>query len=181
MTGLTIVAAVATNGVIGSDNRLLWRLKSALQRFKRITLGKPMIMGRKTFESIGRPLPGRTTIVVTRDPAFRAEGVRVASSPQAALALAQGEAERLGVREIIVAGGGEIYGHFLPLADRLELTEVRLAPQGDTRFPTIEHGAWRETARETHDPGPDDEAAFAFVTYARRKGGQPDAPEPGDA
>ncbi|HRJ68361.1 MAG TPA: dihydrofolate reductase [Beijerinckiaceae bacterium] len=167
MTTLVMVAAVARNGAIGRDNRLLWRLKSDLQRFKRITLGKPMIMGRKTYDSIGRPLPGRTTIVVTRDPAFAAAGVMVAASPEAALHLARQEAEKLGVPDVIIAGGGEIYTRFLPIADRLEITEVDLAPVADAYFPPLDPTLWKVAAREAHAPGPGDETAFTFVTYVR--------------
>jgi dihydrofolate reductase len=133
-----------------------------MRRFKAITLGKPMVMGRKTFDSIGRPLPGRRTIVVTRDPAWSADGVETAPSLEAALALASsGEPE-----EIVVAGGGEIYAQALPLADRMRLTWVEADPQGDAVFPAFDAADWRETARERH-PAEDGRPAFAFVDYVR--------------
>lgn len=162
---IVLVAAVALNGVIGRDNRLLWRLKSDMAHFKRLTLGKPMIMGRKTLQSIGRPLPGRTTIVVTRDPGFSMPGVVVAATPDIALALAREEAVRLGASEIIIAGGGEIYAHFLPIADRLEVTRVALSPDGDAFFPAIDPLCWQIEARDAHHAGPNDEAAFEFLTF----------------
>jgi dihydrofolate reductase len=165
---IAIVVAVARNGVIGADNRLLWRLKTDLQHFRRLTIGKPVVMGRKTFESIGRPLPGRDNIVVTRDRAFAAEGILVVHTLEEALALGRKCADARGAPDVMVAGGGEIYRQALPLADRLHVTEVDLAPEGDTLFPAINTTLWRETARETHQKGPDDEAAFAFVDYLRR-------------
>ncbi|MBX9741320.1 MAG: dihydrofolate reductase [Beijerinckiaceae bacterium] len=169
---IVLVAAVARNGVIGGDNRLLWKLSSDMRRFKALTMGKPMVMGRKTFESIGRPLPGRETIVVTRDPAYYRAGVVVANDLDAALAAAVDAARRLEADEIVVAGGGEIYRQAMDLADRIELTEVDLAPAGDTYFPAIDPGVWIETKRDAH-PGQGsggqagDQADFAFVTYGR--------------
>lgn len=159
---IVVVAAVARNHVIGSAGDLPWRLPADLRRFKAITLGKPMIMGRKTFESIGRPLPGRRTVVVTRDARWCAEGVETAPSLQAALALAaQSDPE-----EIVIAGGGEIYAQALPLADRLRLTWVEAEPDGDARFPAFDRSAWREVAREDH-PSAEGRPAFAFVDYVR--------------
>jgi dihydrofolate reductase len=165
---LLIVAAVARNGVIGAENRLLWRLPSDLRRFKALTLGKPLVMGRKTFESIGRPLPGRETIVLTRHAGFRAEGAFVVHSLDAALALAAERAEALGADAVIIAGGAEIYGKTIDRADRLAITEVALAPEGDARFPRIDPGDWREARREPGVRGPKDGADFAFVDYERR-------------
>lgn len=162
-----LVAAVARNGVIGNGNALPWRLSSDLKRFKALTLGKPMIMGRKTFESIGKPLPGRETIVVTRDGGFRPEGVRVAASIAGALDLARERAQAMGAQAIIIAGGGEIYAQTIALADRLEITHVELEAAGDARFPAIDGTVWREAGREVHPAGPLDEAAFAFVGYER--------------
>jgi len=166
---LLIVAAVARNGVIGANNRLLWRLSSDLKRFKALTMGKPLLMGRKTFESIGRALPGRETIVVTRDAAFVRVGALVAHSLEAALALAAERAAAMGADEIIVAGGGEIYAQSLGRADRLAITEVALEPEGDARFPPIDPGEWREVRREPGERGPRDETDFVFVDYVRRR------------
>jgi dihydrofolate reductase len=166
---VALIAAVARNSVIGRDNGLIWRLGSDLKRFKALTLGKPLVMGRKTFQSIGRPLPGRETIVVTRDPSFHADGVLVARDIDAALALAAGRAAALGTDEIMVAGGGEIYAQTIAGADRLYVTEVALAPQGDVRFPVIDAGHWRETKREAGVRGERDEADFAFVDYERAR------------
>ncbi len=164
---LLIVAAIARNGVIGADNKLLWRLSSDMKRFRALTMGKPLVMGRKTFASIGRPLPGRETIVVTRDPGFSAEGVLVADSVDQALALAEERAAAMGADAIVIAGGGELYAETIGRADRLAITEVALEPQGDVRFPPIDPRQWREAKREPGARGPKDEADFAFVEYAR--------------
>ena len=168
MPPLVIIAAVARNGIIGRDNQLIWRLKSDMKHFRAMTLGKPVIMGRTTYESIGKPLPGRTTIVMTRSRLFRAEGIEVAHTLDHAMALGGMAAVGMGASEVMVAGGAEIYAEFMPLAVRLEITEVDLSPQGDTSFPQIARSLWKEVRRETHPSGPDDEAAFAFVTYERR-------------
>jgi dihydrofolate reductase len=158
---LTLIAAVARNGVIGIDNRLPWHLPADLQHFKALTLGNTVIMGRKTWESLPakfRPLPGRRNVVVTRDGSYRAEGAVVALSLPAAI-----EAAETG--EAFVIGGAELYAAALPLADRLELTEIDAAFEGDTHFPAIDPHRWRETARETHRA----EAGFdyAFVSYRK--------------
>jgi dihydrofolate reductase len=162
---LVLVAAVAENGVIGRGDELPWRLKSDMQHFRRITMGKPVVMGRKTFQSLLRPLKGRTVIVVTRDPAFAASGVVVASSLAAALAAARGDALRRGADAVIVAGGGEIYAAAMPFADRIEMTLVHARPDGDTVFPRIDPKVWREVERTEHPAGPDDRADFAFVRF----------------
>jgi dihydrofolate reductase len=169
MTEIVLVAAVADNGVIGADNAIPWRQKSDMQRLKAITLNKPVVMGRKTFASIKRALPGRTNIVITRDPGFSHPGVVTARSFEAALALAQADALQRGAVDIAVIGGADIYAHFLELADRLEITEVHATPEGDTRFPAIDKEAWEEVARLAHEAGPDDNSAFSYVTYRRRK------------
>jgi dihydrofolate reductase len=165
---ISLIAAVALNRVIGRDNQLLWRIKPDLRRFRELTLGKPVIMGRKTFESIGRPLPGRDNIVVTRDAAFHAEGVVVARSLDEALRIAGETAVKGGGRDIMIAGGGDIYAQTIDGADRLHITEVEMEPDGDAWFPVIDRKTWRETSRERHAKGPDDDAAYAFVDYARR-------------
>ncbi len=163
-----IVAAVAENGVIGDDNRLLWRLKTDLRRYRELTWGKPMIMGRKTFQSIGRPLPGRETVVLTRDPGFAAAGIHVAHTWPEAVAAADRLASGMGADAIVIAGGADIYALALPEADRIYLTEVTASPQGDTRFPPFGRAAFREVRRVPHPAGPDDEHAFAFVDLVRR-------------
>lgn len=165
---VVLVAAVAKNGVIGADNRLLWRLKSDMKHFRSLTMGKALIMGRKTFDSIGKPLPGRHTIVLTRDPAFAVEGVARAGSVEEALGLGARVAASTETGEIMVAGGGEIYALFLPHAKRLELTEVALTPEGDAFFPAFDRAGFEEIRREVFTKNADDEADFAFVTYRRR-------------
>lgn len=158
---IALIAAVARNGAIGAHGGMPWRLSSDLKRFKALTMDKPVIMGRKTFDSIGKPLPGRRIIVVTRDVAWRHEGVEVAHSLGAALALCAG------AQEAMIAGGGEIYAQTIGFADRLCITEVDAAPDGDARFPAIDPEKWRETRREPGVRSPRDEAGFAFVEYER--------------
>ena len=161
------IVAVAENGVIGAQGSIPWRLKSDMQRFKAMTIGKPVVMGRKTFISLRRPLPGRTNIVITRDKDFRAPGAAVANSFADARAVALGDAMRRSVAEIAVIGGAEIYAQWMDIADRLEVTEVHASPDGDTYF-NIDAAQWEETARERHPAGPDDSADFSYVTYRRR-------------
>jgi dihydrofolate reductase len=167
MVPITIVGALAENGVIGRDNGLPWRLKSDMVHFRAITMGKPVVMGRKTFLSIGRPLPGRTTIVVSRDHTFAAPGIVVAPSIEAGLTVAQGDALRRRAECIIVAGGADLYAQTMPLAERLRVTYVHRAVDGDAFFPAIDRSVWLETARDEHAAAAGDEAAFAFVTYQR--------------
>lgn len=166
---LVLIAAVARNGVIGADGGLPWRLSSDLKRFKALTWGKPLILGRKTFESIGRPLPGRETIVVTREPAFAPSGVFVAHGLEESLALAAGRARAMGANQIVVAGGAEIYAQTIAQAKRLFITEVAFDAKGDVRFPPIDPGEWREVSRERGERGERDDADFAFVEYGRRE------------
>ena len=167
--GLVLVAAVAENGVIGKDGGLPWRLPSDLRRFRALTLGHPVVMGRKTFASIGRPLPGRTNIVVTRDAGFRKPGVVVTTSFADARAVATGDALRRLATEIAVIGGAEIYAQWMECADRLEITDVHARPEGDTCFGAIDPAAWQEVARVRNPAGPVDSADFSYVTYRRRK------------
>jgi dihydrofolate reductase len=164
---IIIVAAVAENGVIGRGNALPWRLKSDMVHFRKLTMGKPVVLGRKTFVSIGKPLPGRTTIVISRDQNFGATGIVVAPNFDAALATARGDALRRNASAIIVAGGADIYVQALPLATRLVITEVHKRVDGDARFPALDSKLWRESARGEHQPAAEDEAAFAVVTYER--------------
>lgn len=154
-TPVTLIAAVARNGVIGDGLRIPWDLPGDLARFKRITMGHPLIMGRLTFDSIGRPLPGRRTIVVTRQRDWHHADVETAHSVADALALAGSAAE------VFVAGGGQIYAEAMPLATRLVITEVPVTPAGDVHFPAIDPDLWDETAREEL---PD----RAYVDYVRR-------------
>jgi dihydrofolate reductase len=165
---IVLVAAVGNNGVIGRAGGMPWRLRSDLQHFKRLTLDKPVVMGRKTFVSIGRPLPRRTNIVITRDANFAAPGIVTAPNFEAALALAREDADKRGTDEIMVIGGSEVFAAAMPLAARLEITHVHSATEGDVTFPPIEPALWRETARMEHAAGPDDEASFDVTTYVRR-------------
>ncbi len=164
---VVLLAAVAENGVIGRDNALPWRLSTDLKRFKALTLGKPVVMGRKTYLSIGKPLPDRSNIVVTRDRNFRAEGVAVANSVDAALDMAHDDARRRGASEIMVIGGTEIFEQTMGLADRLEITHVHANPEGDVYFPAIDPTLWREIARSEQPAGPRDDASVSFVRYGR--------------
>jgi len=154
--------------VIGADGAIPWRLKSDMQRLKALTVGKPIVMGRKTFISLRRPLPQRTNIVLTRDRDFRASGAVVTTSVDAAREVARGDALRRSVQEIAVIGGAEIYAQFMDSADRLEITEVHASPPGDTRLAAIDTSTWEEVARERHAAGPDDTVPFSYVTYRRR-------------
>ena len=165
---IVFVVAVADNGVIGDNNALPWHLKSDLQRLKKITLGKPVIMGRKTFVSIGKPLPGRTNIIVTRDSNFKSDGVVSAMSLDAAKKIATEDALRRNVTEIMVLGGAEIFSQWMNIADRLEVTEVHASPDGDTRLDPIELAEWEEVARARNSKGDGDSADFSYVTYRRR-------------
>jgi dihydrofolate reductase len=166
---IVLIAAVADNGVIGQDGGMPWRLPADLRRFRELTMGKPVVMGRKTFDSIGKPLAGRTTVVTSRDPSLAISGALVVPSLQHALELARGEALRRSVSEIIVAGGAELYAQAIPLAHRLEITHVHAQPDGDSIFPPIDVAVWHEVGRSA-PPGPATEPAFNWVTYARRAG-----------
>jgi dihydrofolate reductase len=166
---LVAVVARAQNGVIGVGNGLPWRLSSDLKRYKARTWGRPMIMGRRTWESIGRPLPGRESVVVTRRPDFQAPGAHVATSLDESVEIARRLAREMGSNEIIVAGGEEIYRALLDRTDMIELTEVALDLPGDAHFPAIDPEEWEEIARETPPRGDRDEADFAFVTLLRRR------------
>lgn len=161
MTILTLVVARAENGVIGRDNQLPWRLPEDLAHFKRVTLGKPIIMGRKTYDSIGRPLPGRRNIVVSRNPDLQIEGCDVAGS------LIDAQRLCVGVDEICLIGGAQLYAEALASADKLIVTEIAKAFEGDASFPVLDRSQWRETARETHHAGAPNDFDYAFVTYER--------------
>ena len=165
---VVVIVAVAENGVIGAGGAMPWRLKSDMSRFKALTSGRPVVMGRKTFLSIGRPLPGRTNIVVTRDAGFRAAGAVVTHSVADAMAIATGDALRRFATEIAIIGGTEIYAQCMDRADRLEVTEVHARPEGDTRFAAIDPAVWEEVARVRNPAGPEDSVDFSYVTYRRR-------------
>lgn len=166
---LVAVVARARNNVIGVGNGLPWRLSSDLKHYKARTWGRPMIMGRKTWESIGRPLPGRESVVVTRHADFEAPGGHVVTSFDEAVRVATRLAGEMGAEEIIIAGGEEIYRALLPQTDVIELTEVALDVAGDAHFPALDPAEWREIARETPARGPKDDADFLYVTLARRE------------
>jgi len=168
---VVLVVAMAENGVIGRDGRLPWRLKSDLQHFRALTVGKPVVMGRTTYLSIApgyRPLPGRTNVVVSRNPNFTAPGAIVAPVLGIGLSVARADALRRGADAIMVAGGADIYAQALPLADEIALTLVHCAPPGDTTFPPIDPDRWQEMTHVEQPAGPDDDAAFAYVSYRRR-------------
>ncbi len=156
----TIIVAAASNGVIGDGARIPWRLPADLKRFKQLTMGHWLVMGRKTFESIGRPLPGRTTVVVTRGDFAAPEGVRVAHSIDEALALAQGD-------EVFICGGAEIYRQTLQIADRVHFTRIEQAFEGDVVFPDVDWSTWRVAARERHEATAEIPFAYEFIDYEK--------------
>jgi dihydrofolate reductase len=166
---IALIAAVAENGVIGVGGGLPWRLKADLKKFRSITMGKPVVMGRKTFDSIGRTLDGRDVIVVTRQKGFAPPGVLVAASLKEAISVAEARAKERGADEIMIGGGGEVYAEALPLAERLYVTHVAVRPLGDTRFPDIELGTWAEVSREALAGSEGDTAAGVHVVYRRRR------------
>ncbi len=169
---IVLIVAVAENGVIGANGAIPWRLKSDMQRLKAMTIDKPVVMGRKTFVSLRRPLSRRTNIVITRDADYRAAGAVVTTSFDNARAVATGDALRRFATEIAVIGGAEIYAQWIGIADRLELTEVHARPEGDTYFAAIDPACWQEVARVRNPAGSDDSVDFSYVTYIRR----PDSP-----
>jgi dihydrofolate reductase len=164
---IMLVAAIAENGVIGRGNALPWRLKSDMAHFRAVTMGKPVVMGRKTYLSIGRPLKGRTTIVVSRDSNFTAPGITVAPSLDAAMTAARGDALRRNAGAIVIAGGAEIYAQIMERASRLAITRVHMSAEGDARFPAIDPRLWQVSACSEHTAAADDDAAFAIVEYVR--------------
>lgn len=167
---ISFVVAIAENGVIGNEGDLPWKLSSDLKRFKALTIGKPVIMGRKTYQSIGKPLPGRENIVITRDAGFTAEGVHVVASVEEALSLGERLARASGGNEISVVGGGQIYAQTLDRATVLYVTHVERALEGDTRFPPIDPAIWQSGDEEHVPEGPKDIYSTRFVTYRRRNG-----------
>lgn len=167
---VAMIAAMDENGVIGRDGALPWRLSSDLKLFRRLTMGKPLIMGRRTFQSIGRPLEGRDNIVITRNKSFAPAGVDVAASPEAALWLARGFARARGADEIMVIGGAEIFAAFLPYASRIYLTRVQAHLDGDTYFPALPPEEWRTTLSEAYSAGARDDYNFTFEIRDRIAG-----------
>lgn len=164
---LALIVAVAENGVIGNDNALPWRLSTDLKRFKAVTMGKPVIMGRKTYVSIGKPLPGRTTIVVTRDKNFTAEGVEISHSLDEAIERAETIARQTKAEEIMVAGGADIYAQVIDDADRLYLTTVHLSPEGDARFAEWNRDEWIKVHSESLRASERDSAPTTYEVYDR--------------
>ncbi|MCF5848861.1 type 3 dihydrofolate reductase [Aeromonas veronii] len=161
---ISMIAAMAHDRVIGKDNLMPWHMPADLAHFKRVTLGKPVLMGRKTFESIGRPLPGRRNLVISRNPDYQAEGIEVVGSVEAALALLAGSS----VEELMVIGGGHLYAEMLPSADCLYLTRIDLAVEGDTRFPAFDDGQWQRIACESHPADEKNPHSYSFETWLRR-------------
>ena len=159
MSKLSLIVAIAKNGVIGVDNTLPWHLPEDLKRFKALTMGHHIIMGRKTYDSLGRLLPGRTTVIVTRNTGYQVEGALIAHSLQQAVALCKND------DEVFLIGGAELYQAGLSLADKLYITEIDLEVAGDAHFPQIDQNQWHETSRETHvsEKG----LNFSYVTYLR--------------
>ncbi len=160
---LTIIVAKAENHVIGNDNQLIWHLSNDLKRFKLLTTGHPIIMGRKTYESIGKPLPNRTNIVITRNTEWNPEGILVVHSLHEAI-----EKAKEFDSEIFIIGGGNIYKQALELADTLEVTEVHHSFEGDTKFPEIDLEIWKEVFRENFEKDEKNEFDYSFVRFERK-------------
>ncbi|BBE74545.1 dihydrofolate reductase [Oharaeibacter diazotrophicus] len=165
---MTIVVALGENGVIGRDGDMPWQLPSDLRRFKAITLGKPVVMGRRTLESIGRPLPGRDNLIVSRDPDYRPDGVTVFADLDAAVAAARRIATDKGLDEFVVGGGGTLYAALIGRADRLRVTRVAASPDGDTRFPAIDPADWDLVHEEPMPRGERDSTDALWQDYERR-------------
>jgi dihydrofolate reductase len=165
---VSLVVAVSENGVICRDGVLPWRLSSDLKTFRRLTMGKPIIMGRRTFQSIGKPLDGRDNIVVSRDPCFQPQGISTCESVADALTLARVLATTLRSEEIMVIGGAGVYNAVLPVADRIYLTRVHATLDGDRHFPPLDASVWREASQEALAKGPRDDFASTLFVYERR-------------
>lgn len=159
---ISVIVAVAQNGIIGNDNQLIWHISEDLKRFKAITSGHPVVMGRKTFESLGRPLPNRTNVVITRNRDYIAEGCKMAGSLEEAVSMFPAE------EEVFVIGGGEIYRQAMPIADRFYLTVVHADYEGDTHFPEWDKTQWRLISEERHDRGEKFPSPFTFETYQKQ-------------
>jgi dihydrofolate reductase len=166
---IAMIAGVAQNGVIGSEQTIPWRIPSDMVFFKKTTLGKPIVMGRKQYETVGRPLPGRTNIVVTRQRGYQPDGVLVVHDIDAALEKAKEIAAADGVDEIMIIGGGELYAQLMDRADRLYITDIDLSPEGDVRFPAIAPEQWTVVDLPEVAPSPKDEASYRVKVYERRR------------
>lgn len=166
---ISLIAAVAENGVIGQGNKLPWHIKSEWQYFVRMTKHKPIIMGRKTFESLGAPLKERANIIVTRDANYKRAGIIVTTSLEKAIEISRKIAAETGQDEIMVGGGAEIYRLALPMADRLYLTEIHLRPEGDTQFPPFDRNEWLEIKREFHKAQAGETADYTIMVLERKK------------
>jgi dihydrofolate reductase len=167
MKKLVLVVAVAENGIIGKDGQLPWKIPGDLKHFQKLTINKPVVMGRLTYESMGGPLKNRLNIVITSNPDYKAEGAVVATSLKDALALAEKDADVRGIDEIAIIGGSIVFAETLPIAARLEITEVHAAPEGDTVFPPFDRSEWQETRRDGPQRGERDSLPYSFVTYER--------------
>lgn len=165
---IVLVAAIGKNYVIGHEGQLPWRLKSDLKHFRGLTVNKPVVMGRKTYESIGKPLKDRTNIVLTKDLGLIVPGGVLATSLDAAMSMARQDATKRGIDEIMVIGGGDVFDRLMPKADRLEITHVHASPPGDAFFPTIDPKVWCQVASVDFPAGPEDDASFTAATYLRR-------------
>ncbi len=161
---ISLIAAIADNGIIGTETGLPWRIKSEWQYFARMTKGKPLILGRKTFETLDAPLKDRSNIIVTRDKSYSRPGIEVATTLEEALALAR----KYPADEIMIGGGAEIYKLALPMADRLYLTEVHMQAAGTTSFPAFDRGAWKEIKREPHKAAPGEDADYTITVLERK-------------
>lgn len=161
---ISIIAAVSENNVIGNKGQIPWHLPADLAHFKKITLNHHILMGQKTFESIGRVLPGRTTIVLTNDKAFKTHGVVIAHSPKEAIEIAK----KAGEKELMISGGGQIYKLFLPLADKIYLTKIHADFEGDTFFPELNKIKWKEVNKESFDPNEKNGCSYDFVTLIKK-------------
>jgi dihydrofolate reductase len=169
-TKISLIAAVAENGIIGNGNRLPWRIQGDMMFFKQITLAKPIIMGRKTFDSLGgRPLKDRLNIVVTRNTDYKAEGAIVTTTVEKAFDIGRKIAAETGKDEVMVIGGAEIYRLALPMADRLYLTEIHMQPEGDTKFPDFDRSEWVETKRDFHKAQKGESADYTITVLERKK------------
>lgn len=167
MTILSMIVATADDNVIGKDNDMPWHLPADLAYFKKVTLGKPIIMGRKTYESIGRPLPGRRNIVISRDVNYQADGIDTVTSVEQAIALVDGSDGREGVEEIMVIGGGAIYKHCLPAAQRLYITHIKAKIDGDTQFPNYDDDSWNKVASEVRASDEKNAYVLDFSVYEK--------------
>ena len=164
---IAMIVAVAENGAIGKDNKMLWHIPEDFKYFKAMTMGKPIIMGRKTYESIGRPLPGRLNIVVTRDASWQVDGVQVEHNLDDALKAAHADAEAKNVSEIMIAGGSQIYAQAIDQSDRIYYTEIHKSYDHDASFPALDKDIWQEVSRENHAGDGDQKPAYSFIVLER--------------